>query len=101
MAYRIGGDTAPVARNKGELTIEPLFGEFDPVGALSYEGWKIRPVGSGFLLIDPDERVEGVCDSLEVAFLMLMEAFDMEASEGTEIGTGIRLVNYRVESTPS
>lgn len=40
------GGSAGDADYMGDVRLESLF-EFAPVGALTYEGWQIRPVGSG------------------------------------------------------
>lgn len=86
-----GGGTGNAAY-MGGMTLEPISAEFPLVGALTYQGWKIRPVGSGFLLVDSNERIKGVCDSLEVAFMMLLGVFGVGASsDNYEVGAGIRL----------
>lgn len=86
-----GGGTGSAAY-MGDMTLEPISAEFTQAGALTYKGWKIRPVGSGFLLIDSNERIKGVCDSLEVVFMMLLGVFGVGASSGDyEVGAGIRL----------
>lgn len=85
------GGNAGDADYMGDVRLEPLF-EFAPVGALTYEGWQIRPVGSGFLLISPDERIKGVCDNLEAAFLMLLGKFGFEEPpDDYKPGAGILL----------
>ena len=86
------GGSAGNAAYMGEMNLEPTSSEFAPVGALTYEGWQISPVGSSFLLIGPDERIGGICDSLEAAFLLLMGMFGVEEPpDDYKPGAGIRL----------
>ena len=72
----------------GDIAMESV-ATHPPAGALTYEGWVIRPFGSGFFLVTPEDRYAGVFDSLEGAFLTLLEIFGVDVPGDHELGAGV------------